>query len=74
MMVLNTARVQVIEPELVVGGEAVYVDDLYNYLVKWVPSKLNFKNYLLAINITRYWNNLKNSLFVAVAILLLSSV
>ena len=31
MMVLNTARVQVIEPELVVGGEAVYVDDLYNY-------------------------------------------
>lgn len=39
-------------------------DDLYNYLVKWVPSKLNFKNYLLAINITRYWNNLKNSLFV----------
>ena len=31
MMVLNTARVQVIEPELVIGGEAVYVEDLYNY-------------------------------------------
>ena len=31
MMVLNTARVQVIEPELVTGGEAVYVEDLYNY-------------------------------------------
>ena len=31
MMVLNTAKVQVIEPALVDGGEVTYVDDLCNY-------------------------------------------
>lgn len=31
MMVLNTAKVQVIEPALVDGGEIKYVDDLCNY-------------------------------------------
>lgn len=31
MMVLNTAKVQVIEPELVDGGEPQYVDDLRGY-------------------------------------------
>lgn len=34
MMVLNTARVQVIEPGLVDGGEAKYVDDLCSYFMK----------------------------------------
>lgn len=33
MMVLNTARVQVIEPALVDGGERRYVDDLCNYFL-----------------------------------------
>lgn len=32
IMVLNTAKVQVIEPALVDGGEIKYVDDLCNYL------------------------------------------
>ena len=32
MMVLNTAKVQVIEPSLVDGGEVKYVDDLCEYL------------------------------------------
>lgn len=32
-MKLNTARVQVIEPALVDGGERQYVDDLYNYFL-----------------------------------------
>ncbi|WP_019680664.1 hypothetical protein [Ruminococcus flavefaciens] len=32
MMVLNTAKVQVIEPELVDGGEKQYIDDLCEYL------------------------------------------
>ncbi len=31
MMVLNTAKVQVVEPALVDGGERRYVDDLYAY-------------------------------------------
>lgn len=34
MMVLNTARVQVIEPELAGNGVVGYVDSLYNYLTK----------------------------------------
>lgn len=34
MMVLNTARVQVMEPALSENGEDGYVDDLYNYFVK----------------------------------------
>lgn len=31
MMVLNTARVQVLEPELTTGGNRGYVETLYNY-------------------------------------------
>ena len=34
MMVLNTARVQVIAPELVDGGESQYVKDLCSYFMK----------------------------------------
>lgn len=34
MMVLNTARVQVMEPGLVDGGEKKYVDDICNYFMK----------------------------------------
>lgn len=34
VLVLNTARVQSIEPDLVNGGNSVYVDNLYNYFLK----------------------------------------
>lgn len=41
-------------------------DDLNNYTVKWIPRTLNFNNYVLAANITKYFNNFKNTLLVTV--------
>jgi multiple sugar transport system permease protein len=41
--------------------------DLYNITVKWIPSKLEFNNYVIAFKKLNYFRYLKNSIFVATA-------
>ncbi len=40
--------------------------DLLNFTIKWIPTSLEWENYLYALAGLQYWDHLKNSLFLSV--------